>query len=159
MILRIIYKLFSLWFKYETFKKLSNFHALVATQFSSVISVIQCDNGGEFDNNALRTFTNTHGVLLRFSCPHTSQQIIKVERTIRVNDIVCSLLFQAHMLHSLWVEALHAYYHLKVFGFLCYPNTSATMSNKLAPHSIPTCFSDVLLIIKGISAWISLLGA
>lgn len=73
---------------------LSTFHSLVATQFSSPIRSIQCDNGDEFDNNALRTFADTHGILLRFSYPHTSQQNDKSECVIRtVNDIVRTLLF------------------------------------------------------------------
>ena len=74
-----------------------------------------------------------------------------------------SLLFQASMPPTYWVEALHAathvlnilptktlqlstphfalfgtaptYGHLRVFGCLCYPNLSATTAHKLAPRS------------------------
>ena len=76
-----------------------------------------------------------------------------------VNIVVRSLLFQASMSPSYWVESLHTathpptkklssstqhmalfgapptYDHLQVFGCTCYPNLSATAPHKLAPRS------------------------
>ena len=98
------------------------------------------------------------------SCPYTSPQNGKAERIIRtINNAARSLLFQASMPPSYWVEALHAathllnilptktlksstphfsmfgvqpsYEHLRVFGCACYPNISATAAHKLAPRS------------------------
>lgn len=80
-----------------------------------------------------------------------------------LNDVIRSLLFQASVPPSYWVEALHhatylrnilptktlddhtphhalfgsapVYDHLRVFGCACYPNLSATAAHKLAPRS------------------------
>jgi hypothetical protein len=98
------------------------------------------------------------------SCPYTSQQNGKAERILQtLNNITRSLLFQASLPPSYWVEALHTTTyllnrwpsktlahqtpyaalhgsppsdnHLRVFGCKCYPNTFATAAHKLAPCS------------------------
>jgi hypothetical protein len=79
------------------------------------------------------------------------------------NNVMCSLLFQASLPARYWAESLHAatyllnilptkaisapsphftlfgtappYTHLLVFGCAYYPNISATVPCKLAPHS------------------------
>ena len=155
---------FPLKFKSDTFSTLANFFSFVSTQFSRTIKSVQCDNDREFDNSTARAFFLTHGVTLRMSCPYTSQQNGKAERILRtLNNITRSLLFQASLPPSYWVEALHtatyllnrrpsktlaqqtpytalhgsppSYNHLRVFGCKCYPNTSATAAHKLAPRS------------------------
>jgi histone deacetylase 1/2 len=69
---------------------------------------MQCDNGGEFLNNSLRSYFFTHGVSLRLSCPHTSPQNGRAERLIRTtNNIVRTLLFQGRLPPPFWAEALH----------------------------------------------------
>uniref|UniRef100_A0A0A9AQB4 Integrase catalytic domain-containing protein n=1 Tax=Arundo donax TaxID=35708 RepID=A0A0A9AQB4_ARUDO len=160
---------FPLRLKSDTFTTLSNFFALVSTQFGCTIKSVQCDNGREFDNSSARTFFLTHGTHLRMSCPYTSAQNGKAERTIRsLNNVVRSLLFQACLPPRYWVEALNtatmllnilptktlrsrtpheallgsppAYDHLRVFGCRCYPNLSATAVHKLAPRSTSCVF-------------------
>lgn len=156
---------FPLRLKSDTFSTIANFFAHVRTQFGTPIKSVQCDNGREFDNSMARTFFLSHGVALRMSCPYTSQQNGKAERSIRtINDILRSLLFQASLPPVYWVEALHtatylvnrlptktlassstpffhlystqpSYEHLKVFGCACYPNMSSTAPHKLAPRS------------------------
>jgi transposase InsO family protein len=155
---------FPLRLKSDTFSTLSNFFAYVSTQFGNRVKAVQSDNDKEFDNSSTRTFLLTHGVLFRMSCPYTSPQNGKAERIIRTtNDVIRSLLFQASMPPSYWVEALHtatlllnilptktldfstphsallgsapSYDHLRVFGCKCYPNLSATAPHKLAPRS------------------------
>jgi hypothetical protein len=143
---------------------LSHFFAYVTTQYGASIKAVQCDNGREFDNASSRMLFLTHGAHLRMSCPYTSAQNGKAERVIRsTNNIIRSLLFQARMPPSYWVEALHtatvlfnilptktlgfvspqfalhgklpSYDHLRVFGCACYPNLATTAANKLAPRS------------------------
>lgn len=155
---------FPLRLKSDTFSTLVNFFAYVRTQFGTTIKSVQCDNGREFHNFVARTFFLSHGVALRMSCPYTSQQNGKAERSLRtINDIVRSLLFQASLPPVYWVEALHTatylvnrlptktlasstpyfhlhstpptYEHLRVFGCACYPNMSSTAPHKLAPRS------------------------
>jgi hypothetical protein len=86
---------FPLTLKSETFSTLRNFHSYVLAHFNCRIQFIQCDNGREFDNNAARSFFLAHGIHLRLSCPHTSQQNGKAERVIRsINNIMRTLLFK-----------------------------------------------------------------
>jgi hypothetical protein len=99
---------FPLRLKSETFSILSNFFAYIRTQFGNTIKSVQCDNGHEFDNSQARTFFLSHGITLRMSCPYTSQQNRKAERSLRtINNILHSLLFQASLPLVYWVEALH----------------------------------------------------
>jgi hypothetical protein len=162
---------FPLRLKSDTFTTLSNFFSYVSTQFGSTIKTIQCDNEHEFDNACTRSFLLTHGVLLRMSCSYTSPQNGKAERIIcSTNNVMCSLLFQASLPAAYWVERLHIvmfllsrlptkticasypyfalftttpmYEHLRVFGYACYPNLSATTPHKLAPRSARYVFID-----------------
>ena len=49
-----------------------------------------------------------YGILLRFSCPHTSPQNGKAERSLRtLNDIIRTLLVQFSMPPKFLAEALH----------------------------------------------------
>jgi hypothetical protein len=65
---------FPLRLKSDTFGILSNFFSFVRTQFTCPIKTVQCDNGREFDYSLAHTFFLTQGVVLRLSCPYTSQQ-------------------------------------------------------------------------------------
>lgn len=50
----------------------SYFFAWVSTQLDRTILIVQCDNGGEFNNSSSNDFFLSHGVQLRMSCPYTS---------------------------------------------------------------------------------------
>ncbi|KAI3690613.1 hypothetical protein L2E82_48745 [Cichorium intybus] len=161
--------IYPLKYKSETFTNFQKFHKFIHTQFNRKIKSFQCDLSGEFDNNDFKTFAHTHGLVFRFSCPQTSQQNGRAERMIRrLNDIIRTLLIHAHLPKSFWVEALHSatylhnilptkrlnfstpafalygrhptYDHLRVFGCTCYPNTSATQTNKLHTRSVKCVF-------------------
>ncbi|GJU63696.1 ribonuclease H-like domain-containing protein [Tanacetum coccineum] len=126
-----------------------------------------CDHGGEYDNTRFHDLFRQNGIQFRFSCPRTSQQNGKSERMLRtINNLIRTLLFQAHMPPSYWVEALNmaahllnilpstainneipfiklynqtpTYEHLRVFGCLCYPHVD--VSHKLEPRSTPCIF-------------------
>ncbi|KAJ9542459.1 hypothetical protein OSB04_028965 [Centaurea solstitialis] len=126
--------------------------------------LFQCDNGREFNNQPFLDFFKTHGIKMRFSCPYTSPQNGKAERTIRtINNTLRTSLIQASLPPKFWVEALLSsvhtfnllpsttiqyktpfevlfgfsptYSHLRVFGCLCYPNTAPIAPHKLAPRS------------------------
>lgn len=155
--------------KSEVFSKFIDFCAFVKTQFKSSIQSFQCDNGGEYNNTSFLNFFSTNGIVVRFSCPHTSQQNGRSERMIRtINNTLRTLLFQARLPPSYWVEALHtavhllnilpsasiqnrvpyttlyqkqpSYHHLKTFGCLCFPNLNHSFLHKLAPRSTPCVF-------------------
>jgi hypothetical protein len=173
---------FPLRLKSETFPTLANFFSYVKTQFGCTIQSIQCDKGREFDNSSTRTFFLTHGVLLWMSCPYTSSQKGKAERMIRsINNIIRSLLFQASLAPSFWVEGLHTapyllnrlptktlafatphlalfgshptYTHLHVFGCACYPNMSARHLTSLPPGQASASFLGIPATTKDIAVW------
>jgi len=139
--------------------------AFVQTQFQRAVCCFQSDNGKEFDNQVLRNFFTSRGILFRLSCPYTSPQNGKAERILRtLNDCTRTLLLQASMPYRFWAEALATaayllnrrpckatiaispfqklygvqpdYQHLRTFGCLCYPNITAIAPHKLAPRSI-----------------------
>nr|GEW90948.1 ribonuclease H-like domain-containing protein [Tanacetum cinerariifolium] len=149
--------------KSEVFAKFVHFRSYVKNQFKCEILGFQCDHGGEFDNTQLLDLFSTHEIQMRFSCPKTSQQNGKSKRMIRtINNMIRMLLFQAHLLPTFWVEALHMaayllnllpstaipneipltklfnkqpnYSELRTFGCLCYPH------HKLAPRATPCIF-------------------
>ena len=71
------------------------FSAMSRFTFFLPIRFIQCDNGREFDNFKNRNFFLQYGILLRLSCPYTSPQNGKAERSLRtLNDITRTLLIQ-----------------------------------------------------------------
>jgi IS30 family transposase len=141
--------------KSDTFTTLSNFFAYVATQFSYTVKTIQCDNGHEFDNSSTRTFLLSKGAQLRMSCSYTSPQNGKAKRIIHtINNVIRMLLIQASLLGRYWTDGLHtaayllnrlptktisatyphvalfgsapSYEHLRILGYACYPNITAT---------------------------------
>lgn len=150
--------------KDQVFSKFKEFSSYVNTQFSTTIKAFQCDNGTEFNNSQFHNLFASQGTTFRFNCPYTSQQNGRSERMIRtINNAVRTLLFQAQLPNSFWVEALHtavhvlnllpskaisnetpfsklfqkptSYTHLKVFGCLCYPNQNHPHTKKLSPRS------------------------
>lgn len=151
--------------KSDTYAKYLHFSAYVRTQFSASIKALQCDNGGEYTSRVFLDHLASAGTTIRFSCPHTSQQNGRAERMLRtINNLVRTLLIQANMLITFWVESLltavhtlnllpsssinnlipftrlfklHvSYSHLRVFGCLCYPNNLSISPHKLAPRSV-----------------------
>lgn len=155
--------------KSEVFTKFLHFYRFIQTQFKTNIKAFHCDNGGEYRSREFSNFISSHGIQSRFSCPHTSQQNGRAERTLRtLNNLVRVLLFQANMPTTYWVEALHvaahifnilpsssinneipfsrlfhkpvSYDHLRIFGCLCYPNLLPTSDHKLASRSTKCVF-------------------
>ncbi|GKA80034.1 ribonuclease H-like domain-containing protein [Tanacetum coccineum] len=153
--------------KSDLFDNFVAFRAYVNKQFNVDIKALQCDHGGEYDNTRFHDLFRQNGIQFRFSCPRTSQQNGKSERMLRtINNLIRTLLFQAHIPPSYWVEALNmaahllnilpstainneipftklynqtpTYEHLRVFGCLCYPHVD--VSHKLEPRSTPCIF-------------------
>ncbi|GJR24574.1 ribonuclease H-like domain-containing protein [Tanacetum coccineum] len=153
--------------KSEALSKFIHFRAYVKNHFQFDIKSLQCDHGGEFDNNALHQLFASNGITIRFSCPKTSQQNGKFKRMIHtINNLIRTLLFQAHLPPTFWVEALHMaayllnilpstaiqneiphtrlfkttpnYTDLRVFGCLCYPHLHT--NHKLDPRATPFIF-------------------
>lgn len=147
--------------------KFLHFCAFVQNHFNSGIKIIQCDNGGEFNNNQFQNICDQNDIKMCFSYPYTSQQNGKSECMIRIIDnIGRTLLLHARLPSEYWVEALHmaerllnilpsitlhnntrfhklykkipTYTHLCVFGCLCFPNV--VEPHKISPRSTPSIF-------------------
>lgn len=117
-------------------------------------------------------------MILRLTCPYTSQQNGRAERVLRtLNDSLRALLFHADVPTTFWPEALNTatytlnrrpcrprkdatpykllfgqhptYDHLRVFGCLCYPNLGATAAHKLSPRSAACIFLGYPADTKG----------
>jgi hypothetical protein len=100
--------------KSDVFSTLSHFFAYASTQFGCTIPNHQCDNMRKFDNSTMRSLLLTTSTHLRMSCPYTSPQNSKVECMIRsINNVLCSLLFQASLPVPYWIEALHTTTYLR----------------------------------------------
>lgn len=75
---------------FETFKSLTQ---LIQTPFLQKVKTFQCDNGGEYNNELFQKYCTDHGLVFRFSCPHTSSQNGKAERKIRtINNMIRTML-------------------------------------------------------------------
>ena len=64
--------------KMEVFQMFMTFVAMVDKQFGQHITIVQSDNGTEF--NCLCEFFHTTGIIFQTSCVGTPQQNGKVER-------------------------------------------------------------------------------
>nr|GEW23704.1 ribonuclease H-like domain-containing protein [Tanacetum cinerariifolium] len=152
--------------KSDLFDNFVAFRAYVNKQFNVDIKALQCDHDGEYDNTRFHDLFRQNGIQFWFSCPRTSQQNGKSERMLRtINNLIRTLLFQAHIPSSYWVEALNmdahllnilpftainnkipftklynqtTYEHLRVFECLCYPHVDVL--HKLEPRSTPCIF-------------------
>jgi hypothetical protein len=103
------------------------------------------------------------------SCPYTSPQNSKAECILHtINNMLCSVLFQASIPARYWAKGLHtttyllnrlptkaisttnpyfalhgvapSYQYLRVFGCACYPHLSTKAAHKLAPWSTRCIF-------------------
>lgn len=96
--------IYFLKYKSDFFKAFMHFKTHVENQLDHKIKIIQTDGGGEFQ--ALTSFLQTHGIIHRLSCAHTSQQNGVVEIKHRhIVDMGLSLLAHASMPLSFWDEA------------------------------------------------------
>ncbi|GJV98787.1 ribonuclease H-like domain-containing protein [Tanacetum coccineum] len=99
--------------KSDVMSKFVLFRKYVHTQFQCEIKSFHCDHGGEFDNRALHTLFADNGIHFCSSCAKTSQQNGKSERMVRtINNLIRTLLFQANLPPTFWVEALNMATHL-----------------------------------------------
>ncbi|GJU77811.1 ribonuclease H-like domain-containing protein [Tanacetum coccineum] len=103
--------------KTNLFDNFVAFCAYVNKQFNVDIKALQCDHGGEYDNTRFHELFCQNGIQFWFSCPRTLQQNGKSERMLRtINNLIRTLLFQAHMPLSYWVEALNMDAHVAVIN-------------------------------------------
>lgn len=113
---------------------------------------------------------STHGIKHLISCPHTPEQNgIAKRRHKHITELGLSMLYQAHLPYTLWVEALYTasflsnllpssvnnklvspfellngqppvYTSLRVFGCACYPYLRPYSKHKFDPKSLLCVF-------------------
>ncbi|GKB27818.1 ribonuclease H-like domain-containing protein [Tanacetum coccineum] len=153
--------------KSDVWSKFVLFRTYVRTQFKCEYRSFQCDHCGEFDNRNFHKLFADNGIQFRFSCPKTSQQNGKSECMVcTINNLIRTLLFQANLPPTFWVEALNVATHLlnfspsttihneipytrlfgtnpdysllRTFGCLCYPHLDT--NHKLKPRVTPSIY-------------------
>ncbi|KAF8651260.1 hypothetical protein HU200_063510 [Digitaria exilis] len=131
---------------------LVSFHAYVQTQFHRPILAFQTDNGREFNNTAFQSFLAAGGIILRLTCPYTSQQNGRAGRILRtLNDSTRTMLIHANVPLSFWPDALRTATYLlnrrpctkrsAATPFLLLFGSEPDYSHlRLAPRSVPCVF-------------------
>ncbi|GJV27035.1 ribonuclease H-like domain-containing protein [Tanacetum coccineum] len=166
--------------KSDLFDNFVAFRAYVNKQFNVDIKALQYDHDGEYDNTRFHDFFRQNGMQFQFSYPRTSQQNGKSERMLRtINNLIRTLLFQAHIPPSYWMEALNmiahllnilpttainnkipftklynqtlTYEHLRVFGCLHYPNVDVSHKLNHVPHLASFLVTPPIIVVIGVS--------
>lgn len=147
---------------------LKYFFTIVQTQFHCTIQTVRSDNGTEFLNKDFIPFLNSIGVMHQTSCVKSPQQNGVVEREHRhLIATARALRFQSHLPisfqgdylliatylinrfptkvlqgkspYQLLFDKHPDYFHLKVFGCLCYV-TNLAVSDKFASRAAKYIF-------------------
>jgi hypothetical protein len=164
--------------KSEVFSMFKALFALVETQFSAKIKILQSDSGGEYMSNEFQFFLQSHGIMSQRSCPFTLQQNGVAERkNHHLFDVVRTLLIESCVPSHFWCEALsttvylitrlpspnlnndspyfrlfgHApnYSNLHIFGCVCFVHLPAHERNKLTAQSVKCAFLGYAVTQKG----------
>ena len=91
-----------MWSVFKTFQ------LQVENQYIQKVAMFQSDGGGEFVNKNLMDQFLTHGIKHLISCPHNPEQNGIAERRLRhITKLGLSMLYQAHLPYTPWVEALY----------------------------------------------------
>lgn len=71
------------------------------------VSILRCDNGGEYKSNEFRTWCLKKGIKIDYSVPYTPQLNGKAERLNRtILEKVRALLFNSDLKNEMWGEAV-----------------------------------------------------
>jgi len=93
--------------KDEVFDVFCMFEAMVHTQFSANIQILQSDNGEEYVNHNFVEFFRTKGILHEMSCSQTPQQNGVAERKNRhILETARALLFGAQVPGRYWSDSI-----------------------------------------------------
>ena len=87
--------------KNETFNKFQIFFKKIEQDGKYVISNIQSDHGGEFENNEFDQFCRTHKINHKYSSPRTPEQNGVVEKRNRtLIEMARTMLIESNLLRK-----------------------------------------------------------
>ncbi|XP_019155254.1 PREDICTED: uncharacterized protein LOC109152134 [Ipomoea nil] len=161
--------------KIEVRQFITRFHAMVFTQFGTLIKTFRTDNGTEFNNVE---FFAEKGIIHQKSCAYTPQQNAVVERKHQhILNVARAIRFQATLLLEFWGQCvMHAVYiinrlpsqvielstpyyrlygkdpdlmSLKVFGCLCYASNLSQSRHKMEHRGRRCIFIGIPAHTKG----------
>jgi transposase InsO family protein len=93
--------------KSEVTVKFKLFYQYVATHFDKKSMILRSDNEGEYVNNNLQNFLSQHDIVHHTTCAYTLQQNGVAEcKNRHLLEVVRASLFEAHLPHYFWGEAL-----------------------------------------------------
>lgn len=110
--------------KAEVFEKFKEYHALVTNRFSCEMKALRTDNGGEYINENMISFTRDRGINYQHSVAYRPQMNGRAERLNRtLVERARTALLESGLSSTYWTEALYyAAYSV---------NRSPTVDNKI----------------------------
>ena len=149
-----------------------SFYAIVSTQIGVKIKTIRTNNAKEFD---MPNFLNSHGIIHYVYTPQQNsiverkhQHLLSIARVLQIQSQIPIqfwddyVLIVAYLINKLAFPLLNDkipfelpfkrppnYYHLKVFGCLCFASTIAQTKNKFSPRARKCVFIGYPFNIKG----------
>lgn len=169
--------------KCEVIKYLKEFLNKAKTQ-GHIVKVLQSDNGGEFDNQAVRAVLAEYGIEQRLIAPYAPQQNGAVERDNRtINDLATTMMQTCNVPKTLWAEAcatavyslnhtgrssikdkapaelwygwkLKKLDHLRVFVTECYTHVPKSLRKKFDAKSMLGIFVEYINEFDGYRIWV-----
>lgn len=95
--------------KKEVFSKFKEFATMVEGKFNSKITILRCDNGGEYSSNDFRMYCAEKGYILDYTVAYTPEQNGKAERKNRsLVERARAILEESGILKEYWGEAILA---------------------------------------------------
>ena len=89
--------------KSEVEKIFKEFYRMIENQFQTKISILRSDNGTEYFNKVLETFSNEKGILHQSSCSDTPEQNGIAERKNKhLLEVARAMMFYMNIPKYLW---------------------------------------------------------
>lgn len=95
--------------KNEAFDYIKDYVLEVEATKNLKVSVIRCDNGGEFTGNEIKNWCRNKGIVLNYTIPYTPQHNGKAERLNRtLIEKARALLYDSRLDRKFWGEAIRS---------------------------------------------------
>ena len=93
--------------KYEVYEKFKEYVQMSQAKFNQKISILRCDNGGEYVSEEFRKYCKENGTSIDYNIPYTPQQNGKAERFNRsLVEKARSMLSDSNLTKEFWSEAI-----------------------------------------------------